>query len=132
MRENPTRRWRACATGSATLAMVLMVTACGTTPPVYTDASPPKLQRACQAVDEATGLQMTEIDRAWCRGMMQAWYSETRYTRPDPADQFTGPSQLRYLQAKTIDCRGTADAYELTGADRWEAVMRCLVIVRGR
>ena len=56
MRENPTRRWRACATGSATLAMVLMVTACGTTPPVYTDAS----------------------------------------------------------------------------ADRWEAVMRCLVIVRGR
>ena len=33
MRENPTRRWRACATGSATLAMVLMVTACGTTPP---------------------------------------------------------------------------------------------------
>ena len=34
MRENPTRRWRACATGSATLAMVLMVTACGTTPPV--------------------------------------------------------------------------------------------------
>ena len=64
MRENPTRRWRACATGSATLAMVLMVTACGTTPPVYTDASPPKLQRACQAVDEATGLQMTEIDRA--------------------------------------------------------------------
>ena len=28
MRENPTRRWRACATGSATLAMVLMVTAC--------------------------------------------------------------------------------------------------------
>ena len=52
--------------------------------------------------------------------------------RPDPADQFTGTSQLRYLQAKTIDCRGTADAYELTGADRWEAVMRCLVIVRGR
>ena len=64
---------------------------------------------------------MTEIDRVWCRGMMQAWYSETRYTRPDPADQFTGTSQLRYLQAKTIDCCGTADAYELTGADRWEA-----------
>ena len=77
MREDPTRRQRTCATGSATLAMVLMVTACGTKPPVYTDASPPKLQRACQAVDEATGLQMTEIDRAWCRGMMQAWYSET-------------------------------------------------------
>ena len=132
MRATPTRRRRAGATGSATLAMVLMVTACGTTPRVYTDASPPTLQRACQAVDEATGLHMTEIDRAWCRGMMQAWYSETRYTRPDPADRFPGPRQLRYLQAKAIDGRGTADADELTGADRWEAVMRCLVIVRGR
>ncbi len=68
MGENPTRRRRACATGGATLAMVLMVTACGTKPPVHTDASPPKLQRACPAVDEVTGLPMIEIDltdRVW-------------------------------------------------------------------
>ena len=42
-------------------------------PNLMTNCSPPKLQRACQAVDEATGLEMTETDRAWCRGMMQAW-----------------------------------------------------------
>ena len=41
-------------------------------------------------------------------------------------------SQLRYLQAKAIDCLRLADAYKLIGADRWEAVMRCLVIVRRR
>ena len=75
---------------------------------------------------------MTETDRAWCRGMMQAWYSDTWYTRPDPADQFTGMDQLHYLQAKAMDCLGPAEAYALTGADRWQAVMRCLVIVRGQ
>ena len=37
------------------------------------------------------------------------------YTRPDPADQFTGANQLRYLQAKAMDCRRPADAYKLTG-----------------
>ena len=41
-------------------------------------------------------------------------------------------SQLRYLQAKAMDCRKPADAYTLTGKDRWEAIMRCLVIVRER
>ena len=45
---------------------------------------------------------------------------------------FTGVSQLRYLQAKAMDCRKPADAYKLTGRDRWEAIMRCLVIVRKR
>ena len=130
MGNTPTRK--AYASAIVALTTVLVGTSCGRRQPVYTDASPPKLQRACQAVDEATGLEMTEPNRAWCRGMMQAWYSATGYTRPDPADQFTGMSQLRYLQAKAMDCRGTADAYTLTGADRWEAVMRCLVIVRGR
>ena len=129
-RKNLTRK--ACASVIVALATVIVVTSCGRRQPAYTDASPPKLQRACQAVDEATGLEMTEADRAWCRSMMQAWYSDTSYTRPDPADQFTGISQLRYLQAKALDCRSTADAYKLTGSDRWEAVMRCLVIVRGR
>ena len=75
---------------------------------------------------------MTGTDRAWCMDMLQAWYSETSYTRPDPADQFTGTNQLRYLQAKAMDCRRPADAYTLTGEDRWEAIMRCLVIVRTR
>ena len=126
----PTRK--ACACAVAALTTVLVVTSCGSKQPVYTDASLQKLQRACQAVDEATGLEMTETDRTWCRGMMQAWYSETWYTRSDPADQFTGMSQLRYLQAKAIDCLRPADAYKLIGADRWEAVMRCLVIVRRR
>ena len=130
MRKNPTRE--ACASAIVALATVLVITSCGRRQPIYTDASPPKLQRACQAVDEATGLEMTEIDRAWCQGMMQAWYSDTRYTRADPADQFTGTSQFRYLQAKAVDCRRAADSYKLAGADRWEAVMRCLVIVRRR
>ena len=130
MRKNPTRE--ACASAIVALATVLVITSCGRRQPIYTDASPPKLQRACQAVDEATGLEMTETDRAWCRGMMQAWYSDTRYTRADPADQFTGTSQFRYLQAKAVDCRRAADSYKLVGADRWEAVMRCLVIVRRR
>ena len=58
---------------------------------------------------------MTETNRAWCRGMMQAWYSDTWYTQPDPADQFTGMSQFRYLQEKAVDCRRTADAYKLVG-----------------
>ena len=117
-------------TASVTLLTVLLVTACETRPPVYTDASPPKLQRACQAVDEATGVQMTEMDRIWCQRTMQAWYSEKGFTRPDPADQFTGTSQLRYLQTKAIDCCSTADDYRLIGTDRWEAIMRCLVIMR--
>ena len=132
MRDAPTRT-RACVIPITTLATVFAVASCTLhRAPVYTDASPSKLERACQAVDEATGLEMTRTDRTWCMDMMQAWYSETWYTRPDPADQFTGVNQLRYLQAKAMDCRRPADAYELTGADRWEAVMRCLVIVRTR
>ena len=116
MRRNLARKTYASAI--VAIATVLMFTTCGRRQPVYTDVSPPKLQRACQAVDEATGLEMTETDRAWCRSMMQAWYSDTSYTRLDPVDQFTGMSQLRYLQAKALDCRSTADAYELTSADR--------------
>ena len=131
MRNDPTQT-KARASLVIALVTVLAVASCGPKAPVYTDASPQKLERACQAVDEATGLKMTETDRAWCTGLMQAWYSETRYTRPDPADQFTGVSQLRYLQAKAMDCRKPADAYKLTGKDRWEAIMRCLVIVRKR
>ena len=131
MRNDPNRT-KACASLIIAFATVLAVASCGPKAPIYTDVSPQKLGRACQAVDEATGLEMTETDRAWCTGMMQAWYSETWYTRPDPADRFTGASQLRYLQAKAMDCRRPADAYKLTGADRWEAIMRCLVIVRKR
>ena len=131
MRNDPTQT-KACASLIIAIATMLAAASCGPKAPVYTDASPQKLETACQAVDEATGLKMTGTDRAWCMGLMQAWYSETWHTRPDPADQFTGVSQLRYLQAKAMDCRRPADAYKLTGADRWEAIMRCLVIVRKR
>ena len=131
MRNDPTQT-KACANLIIAIATMLAAASCGPKAVVYTDASPQKLERACQAVDEATGLKMTETDRAWCKGLMQAWYSETWHTRPDPADQFTGVSQLRYLQAKAMDCRRPADAYKLTGADRWEAIMWCLVIVRKR
>ena len=101
MRDAPTRT-KACVIPITALATVFAVASCTLhRAPVYTDdASPSKLERACQAVDEATGVEMTRTDRAWCRDMMQAWYSETWYTRPDPADQFTGVNQLRYLQAK--------------------------------
>ncbi len=132
MRNAPTRT-KACVIPITTLATVFAVASCTLQrASVYTDASPSKLERACQAVDEATGLEMSGTDRAWCMDMMQAWYSETGHTRPDPADQFTGTNQFRYLQAKAMECRRPADVYKLTGADRWEAVMRRLVIVRTR
>ena len=67
------------------------------------------------AVDEAT---------------MRGWYAETWYGRADPADRFAGEAQLEYLRAKALDCRHAADSYDLTGKDRWFALMRCLVIVR--
>ena len=132
MRTAPART-KVCVIPIVTLATVLAVASCTLQrASVHTDASPSKLERACQAVDEATGLEMAGTDRAWCMDMLQAWYSETSYTRPDPADQFPGVNQLLYLQAKAMDCRRPADVYKLTGADRWEAVMRCLVIVRTR
>ena len=131
MRNEPAQT-KACASLIIGIATMLAAASCGPKAAVYTDASPQKLERACQAVDEATGLKMTGTDRAWCKGLMQAWYFETWHTRPDPADRFTDAGQLRYLQAKAMDCRRPADAYKLTGADRWEAIMRCLVIVRKR
>ena len=131
MRNDPTQT-KACASLIIAIATMLASASCSPKAPVYTDASPQKLERVCQAVDEATGLKMTETDRAWCKGLMQDWYSESWHTRPDPADQFTSVSQLRYLQAKARECRRPADAYKLTGADRWESIMRCLVIVGKR
>ena len=41
-----------------------------------------------------------------------------------------GEAQLDYLRAKALGCRRAADAYRLTGKERWTALMRCLVIVR--
>ena len=61
---------------------------------------------------------------------MRGWYAETWYRRPDPADGYQGDAQLAYLRAKALGCRRAADAYRLTGEDRWAALMRCLVIVR--
>ena len=118
MRDAPTRT-RACVIPITTLATVFAVASCTLhRAPVYTDASPSKLERACQAVDEATGLEMTRTDRTWCMDMMQAWYSETWHRRPDPADQFTGVNQLRYLQAKAMDCRRPAEPGLHVGADQ--------------
>ena len=91
-----------------------------------------KPARACLAVDEATPLAMSPTDRAACERTMRGWYSETWYTRPDPADRYTGEAQLDYLRVKALECRRAADAYRLTGKDRWTALMRCLVIVRKR
>ena len=93
---------------------------------------PDKPARACLAVDEATPLAMSPADRAACEDTMRGWYAETWYTRPDPADRYTGEAQLDYLRAKALECRRAADAYRLTGRERWTALMRCLVIVRTR
>ena len=93
---------------------------------------PGKPARACLAVDEATPLAMSPADRAQCERTMRGWYAETWYTRPDPADRHEGEAQREYLCAKALRCRCAADAYRLTGKDRWTALMRCLVIVRTR
>ena len=77
MRNDPTQT-KACASLIIAIATMLTAASCGPKATVYTDASPQKLERACQAVDEETGLKMTETDRAWCMGMMQGhepqWY----------------------------------------------------------
>ena len=94
--------------------------------------APGKPARACLAVDEATPLAMTVADREACERTMRGWYAETWYSRPDPADRYRGEAQLEYLRAKALRCRRSADAYRLTGRERWMALMRCLVIVRKR
>lgn len=63
---------------------------------------------------------------------MRGWYAEIWYTRPDPADRYQGDAQLEYLRTKALGCRSAADRYRLTGKDRWQTLMRCLVIVRKR
>ena len=70
MRNDPTQT-KARASLIIALVTVLAVASCGPKAPVYTDANPQKLERACQAVDEATGFKMTETDRAWCTGLSQ-------------------------------------------------------------
>ena len=95
-------------------------------------ADPAKARRACIAVNEATPLAMGRADQAWCEKTMRGWYAETWYTRAAPADRYEGEAQLKYFRAKTPHCKRAADAYHLTGKDRWFAFMRCLVIVRKR
>jgi len=99
---------------------------------VPSPGDPDKPVRACLAVDEATPLAMGAAGRKECERTMRAWYAETWYSRPDPADAYEGEAQLRYLRAKALECRRAADAYRLAGKDRWRALMRCLVIVRKR
>ena len=75
---------------------------------------------------------MSPADRAQCERTMRGWYAETRYPHPDPADRYEGDAQLAYLRAEALWCRRAANAYRLTGQDRWMALMRCLVVVRKR
>ena len=114
------------------LAAALAMTGCGgsSEPYVPSPGDPEKPARACLAVDEATPLAMSPADRRECEGTMRGWYAETWYGRADPADRYAGEAQLEYLRAKALDCRRGADSYDLTGKDRWFALMRCLVIVR--
>ena len=99
---------------------------------VPSPGDPYKPTRACLAVDEATPLAMGAADGRECERTMRAWYAETWYPRPDPADAYEGEAQLRYLRVKAVECRSAADAYRLAGRDRWHALMRCLVVVRKR
>ena len=89
-----------------------------------------KPARVCLAVDEATPLTMSPGERRECEATMRGWYGETWYSRPDPADRYEGEAQLEYLRAKALGCRRAADAYRVTGKDRWTVLMRYLVIVR--
>ena len=63
---------------------------------------------------------------------MGGWYAETWYRRADPADRYQGKAQFQYVRAKALSCRRAADAYGVTGKERWTVLMRCLVIVRTR
>ena len=114
------------------LVAVLALAGCGGEAYTASPGDPDKPTRACLAVDEATPLEMSPADRAACEDTMRGWYAESWYTRPDPADRYTGEAQLDYLRAKALECRRAADAYRLTGKERWTALMRCLVIVRKR
>ena len=128
-------RNRPAACGWAwTTALVAVLALAGCAGEAYTASpgDPDKPARACLAVDEATPLAMSPADRAACEGTMRGWYAENWYKRPDPADRYTGEAQLDYLRAKALECRRAADAYRLTGKERWTALMRCLVIVRTR
>ena len=108
---------------------VLTSTGCPGGAKTYTatpgDAAKPA--RACRAVDEATPLAMSPTDRHECEATMGGWYAETWNPQADPADGYTGEAQLEYLRTKALSCRRAADAYNLTGEDRWRALMRCLV-----
>jgi len=119
-------------TAALTAVLAVIPVACGSQTFTPTPGDPGKPARACLAVDEATPLAMTPADRAECELIMRGWYAETWYPRPDPADRYEGDAQLEYLRTKVLGCRRAADAYQLTGKDRWHALMRCLVIVRKR
>ena len=116
----------------AALAVALATTGCvgSSEPYIPSRGDPAKPARACLAVDEATPLAMSAAERSECEDTMRGWYAETWYGRADPADRYAGEAQLEYLRAKALDCRRAADRYDLTGKDRWFALMRCLVIVR--
>ena len=90
-----------------------------------------KPARACQAVDEATPLAMSAADQRACEATIRGWYAQTWYSRPDSTDRYEGEAQLDYLRTKALGCCRAADAYSVTGKDRWMALIRCLVIVRG-
>ena len=122
------RRLAAALAAAATLTIAGCTGAGETFAP--TPGAPEKPARACLAVDEATPLAMNAADRRECEAIMRGRYGETWYPRPDPADRYEGEAQLEYLRAKALGCRRAADAYDLTGKDRWTALMTCLVIVR--
>ena len=115
-----------------TAVLAVAASACEAETFTHSPGDPAKPARACLAVDEATPLAMGPADREQCESTMRGWYAETWYTRPDPADRYQGDAQLEYLRVKALGCRSAADRYSLTGKDRWQALMRCLVIVRKR
>ncbi len=73
----------------AAMALTVVLAVAGCAPEAYTPSpgDPEKPARACLAVDEATPLAMSPVDRARCERTMRERYAETRYTRPDPADR---------------------------------------------
>ncbi len=82
------------------------------------------------AINESMNHELTPAEVTWCKSNLAIWYAESRFPRADPADQYDEDAQLAYFRQRMVGCKRAADSYELSGLDRRNMLMRCLVITR--